>query len=205
MEEVDPFMVHISPLVPFFHFTEETTRTHASALLSPCQARRGRRGGGRLQGFRSKLQRPRGLHFLSFSRSVVSDSAAPWTAAGQAPCPSLSPRACSNSCPLSQGCHPPISFSVVPFSSVVSTSEHKFKDKSEWQNSDSRNWECGWGMGASGRGTVSDRTGRSPTWTALPQLLSGWEHCLPSRARVCLQCATFIFFPPVPTTPAHHH
>ena len=33
------------------------------------------------------------------------------------PCPSLSPRVCSNSCPLSQWCHPTISSSVVPFSS----------------------------------------------------------------------------------------
>ena len=32
------------------------------------------------------------------------------------PCPSLSPRACSNSCPLSRWCHPTISSSVVPFS-----------------------------------------------------------------------------------------
>ena len=32
------------------------------------------------------------------------------------PCPSLSPRVCSNSYPLSQWCHPTISFSV-PFSS----------------------------------------------------------------------------------------
>ena len=32
------------------------------------------------------------------------------------PCPSLSsPRVCSDSCPLSQGCHPTISSSVVPF------------------------------------------------------------------------------------------
>ena len=31
------------------------------------------------------------------------------------PCPSPSPRACSNSCPLSQWCHPTISSSVVPF------------------------------------------------------------------------------------------
>ena len=30
-------------------------------------------------------------------------------------CPSLSPWACSNSCPLSQWCHPTISSSVVPF------------------------------------------------------------------------------------------
>ena len=32
------------------------------------------------------------------------------------PCPSLSSRACSNSCPLSQWCHPTILFSVSPFS-----------------------------------------------------------------------------------------
>src|SRR5574341_49163 len=33
------------------------------------------------------------------------------------PCPSLSPRICSNSCPLSQQCHPIISSSVALFSS----------------------------------------------------------------------------------------
>ena len=33
------------------------------------------------------------------------------------PCPSLSPGVCSDSCPLSQWCHPSISSSVVPFSS----------------------------------------------------------------------------------------
>ena len=33
------------------------------------------------------------------------------------PCPSSAPGACSNSCPLSWGCHPTISSSVVPFSS----------------------------------------------------------------------------------------
>ena len=32
------------------------------------------------------------------------------------PCPSLSPGACSNSCPLSRWCHPAISSSVIPFS-----------------------------------------------------------------------------------------
>ena len=50
--------------------------------------------------------------------SVVSDS---WRPNGlqhaRLPCPSLSPRACSNSCPLSWLCHSIISFSVVPFSS----------------------------------------------------------------------------------------
>ena len=33
------------------------------------------------------------------------------------PCPSTSPGACSNSCPLSQWCYPTISSSVIPFSS----------------------------------------------------------------------------------------
>ena len=33
------------------------------------------------------------------------------------PLPSLSPRVCSNSCPLSWWCHPTISSSVIPFSS----------------------------------------------------------------------------------------
>ena len=35
------------------------------------------------------------------------------------PCPSLSPGACSNSCPLSQWCYPTILFSVIPFSSCL--------------------------------------------------------------------------------------
>ena len=35
------------------------------------------------------------------------------------PCPSVSPTVCSNSCPLSQWCHPTISSSVVPFSSCL--------------------------------------------------------------------------------------
>ena len=35
------------------------------------------------------------------------------------PCPSLSPRVCSNLCPLNQWCHPTISFSVIPVSSCL--------------------------------------------------------------------------------------
>ena len=49
---------------------------------------------------------------VQFSCSVMSDSATPWTAAGQA----TTPGACSNSRPLRQWCHPTISSSVVPFS-----------------------------------------------------------------------------------------
>ena len=38
------------------------------------------------------------------------------------PCPSPSPGVCSNSCPLSQGCHPAISSSVISFSSCLQSS-----------------------------------------------------------------------------------
>ena len=54
---------------------------------------------------------------LLFSCSVVSDCL--WPCGLQhtrLPCPSPSSRFCSNSCPLSQWCHPTISSSVAPFS-----------------------------------------------------------------------------------------
>ena len=37
------------------------------------------------------------------------------------PCPLPTPRVYSNSCPLSQWCHPAISFSIIPFSSDLQT------------------------------------------------------------------------------------
>ena len=55
---------------------------------------------------------------VQFTCSVVSNFL--WTHGLQharLPCPSPTPRACSNSCPLSQWCHPTISSSVIPFSS----------------------------------------------------------------------------------------
>ena len=55
-----------------------------------------------------------------FSRSIVSNSLQLCGLQhARLPCPSLSTRACSNSCALSQWCHPPISSSVVPFSSCL--------------------------------------------------------------------------------------
>ena len=56
--------------------------------------------------------------WLLFSCSVMSDSL--WFNGLQhtsLPCSSPSPKVYSNSCPLSQWCHPTISSSVVPFSS----------------------------------------------------------------------------------------
>ena len=55
---------------------------------------------------------------VQFSHSVVSDSLWPHELQhARPPCPSSTPRAFPNSCPLSQWCHPTISSSVVPFSS----------------------------------------------------------------------------------------
>ena len=56
-----------------------------------------------------------------FSLSVVSDSLQPHGLQhARFSCPSPSPRASSNSCPLSWWCHPTISSSVVPFSCLQS-------------------------------------------------------------------------------------
>ena len=58
---------------------------------------------------------------VQFRCSVVSHSLRPRGQIQHAklPCPSPTPRACSNSCPLSRWCHPTISSSVVPFSSCL--------------------------------------------------------------------------------------
>ena len=55
---------------------------------------------------------------VQFSRSVMSDSLRPHESQHtRLPCPSPTPGAYSNSCPLSRWCHPTISSSVIPFSS----------------------------------------------------------------------------------------
>ena len=55
------------------------------------------------------------------SCSVMSDSLQPHGLQhARPPCPSPTPRAYSNTCPLSQWCHPTISSSVFPFSSLPS-------------------------------------------------------------------------------------
>ena len=60
----------------------------------------------------------RSLH--QFSCSVVSNSLQPHgLQQARLPCPSPTPRVYSNSCPLSQWCHPIISSSVIPFSSCL--------------------------------------------------------------------------------------
>ena len=58
------------------------------------------------------------ITFLLFNCSVVSDSLQPHEPQhARPPCPSPTPGVHPNPCLLSQGCHPTISSSVVPFSS----------------------------------------------------------------------------------------
>ena len=61
---------------------------------------------------------PRSFSSVHFIRSVVSNSLRPHGLQhARPPCPSPTPGVDSNSCPLSQWCHPTISTSVIPFSS----------------------------------------------------------------------------------------
>ena len=64
--------------------------------------------------------------FYQFSCSVVSNSLWPHGLQhARLPCLSPTLRVYSNSCPLSQWCHPTISSSVIPFSSSFSLCQHQ--------------------------------------------------------------------------------
>ena len=66
------------------------------------------------------------LSSVQFTLSVVSSSLQPHGLQHtRPPCPSPTPIAYSNSCPLSQWCHPTISYSVVPFSSCLQSFPHQ--------------------------------------------------------------------------------
>ena len=59
-------------------------------------------------------------HLSQFSHSDLSNCLQPHGLQhARLPCPSPTPRACSNSCPWSRWCHPTISSSVIPFSSCL--------------------------------------------------------------------------------------
>ena len=76
---------------------------------------------------RGELSSPHSAYILAwekgssvqFSHSILSDSLQRHGLHPRPPCPSPTPRACSNSRPLSQWCHPAVSYSVVPFSSCL--------------------------------------------------------------------------------------
>ena len=58
-----------------------------------------------------------GLQFSSVTQSCPTLLQPQGLQHARLPCPSPTPRACSNSCLSNQWCHPTISFSVIPFSS----------------------------------------------------------------------------------------
>ena len=61
-----------------------------------------------------------------FSRSVMSDTLQPHVLKhARLPCPSPTPGACSNSCPLSWWCHPTISSSVIPSPPAFNLSQNQ--------------------------------------------------------------------------------
>ena len=58
--------------------------------------------------------------FFQFTHSVMSNKLQPHALQhARLPCPSPTPGACSNPCPLCRWCHPTISSSVIPFSSCL--------------------------------------------------------------------------------------
>ena len=85
------------------------------------------------------------VHFSS-AYSVMSDSLQPHGLQHtRLPCPSPTTRAYSDSCQLSQWCHPTISFSVIPFSSCLQpfpASGSVFK----WVNSSHQVGSIGWSV-----------------------------------------------------------
>ena len=76
------------------------------------------KSGLKLNSQKTKIMASGPISSVQFSRSVVSDSLWPHESQhARPPCPPPTPRGYSNSCPLSQWCHPTISSSAVPFSS----------------------------------------------------------------------------------------
>ena len=66
--------------------------------------------------------RDRGAWWAAIYEVAQSQTRLKWLSrsSSRLPCPSLSHRVCSNSCPLSWWCHPTVSSSVIPFSCLQS-------------------------------------------------------------------------------------
>ena len=95
--------------------------------------------------------------FVLLRCSIVPDSLWPHGLQhARLPCPSLSPRVCSNSSPLSRWCHPTISSFVVPFSCLQSFPE-------------SRSLPMSWLFESGGQSF-----GASASASILPMNIKGW-------------------------------
>ena len=103
---------------------------------------------------------PGKLQFSSvqFSHSIMSDSLWPHGPQhARLPCPSPSPGACSNSCWLSQWCHPTISSSVIPFFSSLQSFPASGSFPKSW-------------LSTSGGQSI----GASASASVLPMNIQGW-------------------------------
>ena len=95
-------------------------------------------------------QCPCSISSVQFSHSVMSDSLHPHRLQqARLPCPSPSPRACSNSCPLSQWCNPTISSSVVPFSFCLQSFPASFPMSRLLASRWPRYWSCSFSISSS--------------------------------------------------------
>ena len=95
---------------------------------------------------------------VQFSRSVMSDSLQPHEPQyARPPCPSPIPRLYPNSCPLSRWCHPPISSSVMPFSSCPQSFPGSGSFPVSWLFA-----------------SVGESTGASASASVLPMNIQGW-------------------------------
>ena len=108
------------------------------------------------------------------------------------PCPSPTPRACSNSCPLSQWCHPTISSSFIPFSSCLQIfpSIRVFSNESALRIRWPKYWSCSFNISPS-----NEHSGLifRMDWLALPAvqgILKSLLQCHSSKASI-LWCSAF--------------
>ena len=111
-----------------------------------------------------------------FSFPVVSSclqSRGPWHT--RIPCPSLSPRVCSNPCPLSWWCHPTVSSSVTHFSPCPQS----FPASGSFPMSGLFTWG-GQSIGTSASASVLPMNIQG--W--FPLGLTGWSLCCPKGSKV---------------------
>ena len=90
-------------------------------------------------------------------------------------CPSLSPGVCSNSCPLTQWCHPTISSSVTPFSFCLQS----FPESGSFPMS--QQFELG-GRSIGASASVSVLTMNIQGWFPLDWLV--WSPCCPRDSQI---------------------
>ena len=109
---------------------------------------------------------------VQFICSVVSDSLWPHELQHtRPPCPSPTPRACSNSCPWSWWCHPPLLSSVIPFSSCPQSfpASGSFRTSQLFAS-------VGWSIGVSASTSVLPLN--TQDWSPL-----GWTGCISLQSK----------------------